>query len=182
MKVFSPPLSAITRLLHDATEADAAAVAALRLAVSRELTARYGVGTWSYAAESEAGVRADIASSRVLIAREAAVVTATLRLSTRNPWLGDTSFFTPRRMPLFLTSMAVAPKVQRQGIGRICLEDVKRIAAEWGGDAIRLDAYDAPAGAGDFYRKCDFREVRRAPYNGTPLIFFEYLVPRLSGS
>jgi hypothetical protein len=44
------------------------------------------------------------------------------------------------------------------------------------GDAIRLDAYDAEAGAGEFYRKYGFREVGRASYRNVPLIYFERLL------
>nr|WP_255420776.1 GNAT family N-acetyltransferase [Opitutus sp. ER46] len=148
----------------------------MRIASARDLTARHGRGTWSFAADSEWSVRADIMTSTVLAARQGGSIVATLRLSTRSPWLGDISFFTPCRTPLYLTSMAVAPRFQRQGIGRACLADVARIAREWPADAIRLDAYDAPAGAGDFYRKAGYREVRRAPYNGTPLIYFELML------
>ena len=43
-------------------------------------------------------------------------------------------------------------------------------------DAIRLDAFDADAGAGEFYSKCGFREVGRASYRSVPLIYFEMLV------
>lgn len=164
-------------LMEIATMTDAAAIAALRLAASRGLTEQFGRGTWSYAAESELGVKADITASQVLIARDGGSLIATLRLSQRNPWIADTTFFTPTHAPWFLTSMAVSPKRQRQGVGRACIADVKEFVAGWGGDAVRLDAYDAVAGAGEFYRKCGFREVQRAPYNGTPLIFFEYLVP-----
>jgi GNAT superfamily N-acetyltransferase len=167
----------MTFRLEEARDADAAAIAALRMAVSRELTARFGRGTWSFTLESEASVRADILTSRVLLVREHGTVIATLRLSSRPPWLGSIDYFTPCNRPLFLTSMAVAPKRQHTGVGRACLEEVKKMARRWPADAICLDAYDAEAGAGDFYRKCGFSEVRRAPYNGTPLIFFEYLVP-----
>ena len=69
--------------------------------------------------------------------------------------------------------MAVEPALQRTGIGRAMLDDAKRIAREWPGDAIRLDAYDTAAGAGEFYAKCGFREVGRAIYRGTPLIYYE---------
>ena len=162
--------------LEDATDRDAAAIAAMRMAVARQLTEQYGRGTWSFAAESEWGVRADIMTARVLVARDRGVVVGTMRLSTKPPWLGDISFFSASRTPLYLTSMAVLPRVQRTGVGRECLRQVRRIAAEWPADAIRLDAYDAPAGAGDFYRKAGYREVRRAPYNGTPLVFFELLI------
>jgi hypothetical protein len=43
----------------------------------------------------------------------------------------------------------------------------------WPADAIRLDAWDAQAGAGEFYRKCGYREVGRAAYRKTRLIYFE---------
>jgi ribosomal protein S18 acetylase RimI-like enzyme len=163
--------------LETATVDDAAAVAAVRMASARDLTARFGSGTWSFVAESEGGVQMDLLTSHILIARTEGTIIATLRLSTRSPWLGKIDFFTPANRPIYLTSMAVAPKWQRCGIGRACLDEVKRIAGVWDADAIRLDAYDAKAGAGEFYRKCGFREVRRAPYNDTPLIYFELMLP-----
>lgn len=162
--------------LELARNEDAAAIAALRLAAARGLTARYGRGTWSFAAESVDGVRMDLQSAKVFLARDAGTVIATLRLSERNPWLGDTRFFTRCARPLYLTSMAVTPERQRCGIGRHCIEEAVRIAKEWPADAIRLDSYDGPAGAGEFYRRCGFCEVHRASYNGTPLIWFERLV------
>jgi hypothetical protein len=41
--------------------------------------------------------------------------------------------------------------------------------------ALRLDAYDADAGAGGFYAKCGFREVGRVVYRKNPLVYFELL-------
>lgn len=160
-------------LFAAATKADAAAISAVRMAAARELTARFGAGTWSFAAESEASVQAEIHSSTVLFARDEGVVVGTLRLATRNPWLGRTDFFTPCDRPIFLTSMAVMPKRQRQGVGRQLLGEARRLAMEMGGEALRLDSYDGPAGAGEFYRKCGFTEARRGDYNGTALIWFE---------
>jgi GNAT superfamily N-acetyltransferase len=66
--------------------------------------------------------------------------------------------------------------VQRRGVGRACLQDVRRIAHAWPADAIRLDAYDAPAGAGRFYERCGYREVGRVVYRKVPLIYFESLL------
>lgn len=163
-------------VFESATDADAAAIAALRMATARDLTARFGVGTWSYAAESEVGVRAELRTSTVLLARNEGSVIGTLRLTLKNPWIGRTDFFTPTDRPIFLTSMAVAPKHQGEGIGRQLLLEAQRVAREMGGDAIRLDSYDAAAGAGGFYRKCGFREIWRSDYNGTPLIWFERLL------
>jgi ribosomal protein S18 acetylase RimI-like enzyme len=74
--------------------------------------------------------------------------------------------------------MAVAPGMQRQGVGRRLLDEACAVAAAWPSDAIRLDAYDASAGAGGFYAKCGFQEVGRITYRGVPLIYFELLIRR----
>lgn len=155
---------------------DAAAIAALRHASARQLTKRFGHGAWSTTNSSVGGVEMEIRSGELYIAREEDVVVGTLRLSAQNPWIGGTGFFTERPNPLHLTSMAVHPTRQRQGIGRACIEAVKDLARARGGGAIRLDAFDAPAGASGFYRKCGFREVHRARYFDTPLIWMEFLL------
>ena len=79
-------------------------------------------------------------------------------------------------MPVYLTDMAILPDVQGQGIGRCCLERVVEIARSTPADAIRLDAYDAEAGAGRFYERCGFREVGRVSYRGVPLVYYERLL------
>ena len=56
------------------------------------------------------------------------------------------------------------------------LEDLKRIARTWTGDAIRLDAYDLDGGAGEFYAKCGYREMGRVTYRHAPLIYYEFLL------
>jgi GNAT superfamily N-acetyltransferase len=153
---------------------DAAAIAALRLATARQLTERYGHGAWSATNASTGGVEMETRTGELFLARAEGSVVATLRLSSKNPWIGEDDFFPPKKNPLYLTSMAVHPAAQRQGIGRACVEAVKRSARSRGVGAIRLDAFDAPAGAGEFYRKCGFREIRRAVYFDAPLIWFEY--------
>ena len=72
--------------------------------------------------------------------------------------------------------MAVDPAHQRVGIGRRCIEEAVQLCTDWPANALCLDAYDADAGAGDFYRKCGFTEVGRATYRNTPLIYYERLV------
>lgn len=162
--------------LQAAVDEDAAAIAAIRLAAARDLTGRFGQGTWSFTLDSEAGVRLEILGSNLYVAREADDVVGTLKLSTRKPWMIDEGFFTACERPWYLTAMAVRPDRQRCGIGRKCIAAACRIAAEKGAGAVRLDSYDAAAGAGEFYRKCGFREVRRNTYHGTPLIWFERML------
>jgi ribosomal protein S18 acetylase RimI-like enzyme len=161
--------------LVEATAADAAAIAELHTAVADRLTQDFGRGHWS-SHVSEKGVLFALRTSRVFAAKSGTQVVGSLRLATTKPWAIDKSYFTRCERPLYLTAMAVEPSQQRAGIGRAMLEDAKRIARAWPGDAIRLDAYDTPAGAGEFYAKCGFREVGRATYRVTPLIYYELIL------
>jgi GNAT superfamily N-acetyltransferase len=161
--------------LQPTTLTDLPAIVSLQEAVARDLTARYGEGHWSFA-PSERGVLHGMRTSRVYVVRSETGIVATLRLATKKPWAIDRMYFTACRKPIYLTDMAVDPGVQRQGIGRLCLEEARTIVQAWPGDAIRLDAYDAPAGAGEFYRKCGFQEVGRVVYKKTPLVYFEMML------
>jgi len=153
----------------------AAEIAALRNAAARRLHQQHGPGPWAGNC-TERGVLFDLRQSRVFVARRGAVLIASFRLVTKKPWAIDTKYFTAVKRPLYLLSMAVAPEQQREGIGRWCLEEARRVAREWPADALRLDAFDAAAGAGEFYRKCGFRETGRVTYRGCPLIYFEMMV------
>ena len=159
-------------VLVPAEAGDAEEIAALRTAVAERLTRDFGRGHWSVVA-TERGVLQQLKTSVVLVARAASGLVATLRLATRKPWAIDPSYFADAHRPLYLSDMAVFPDHQRSGIGRSCLAEATRIAKGWPADAIRLDAYDTPAGAGEFYAKCGYREVGRVTYRKTPLIYFE---------
>ena len=158
-----------------ATADDAAAVAALRNAVASELTARHGTGHWS-SVSTDKGVRSSMKGSSVYVTRDGRRVIAALTLATKKPPTIDRRYFTPVTRPLYLLGMAVDPARQGTGIGRRCIDEAVKICSQWPADALCLDAYDADAGAGDFYRKCGFAEVGRVVYRGTSLIYFERLV------
>ena len=158
-----------------ATETDAVAIAALRNAAADDLTRLYSHGSWS-SRVTEKGVLFDMRNSRVVIARNGTNITATLRLATKKPWAIDTAYFTSVPKALYLTAMAVHPEMQGKGVGRRLLDEAKSLAKDWPSDAIRLDAYDAEAGAGGFYAKCGFREVGHVIYRKTPLVYFELLL------
>jgi GNAT superfamily N-acetyltransferase len=163
-----------------ATDSDAAALAALHSAVAEDLIRRFGQGHWS-SAPTERGVLADLLRpkfSRILVARNNRRIVGTLRLATKKPWAIDTAHFTAANRPLYLTGIAVHPDLQWKGVGRLLLKEAEARARAWPGDAIRLDAFDAEAGAGTFYAKCGFREVARVTYKQDPLVYFELLLPR----
>jgi GNAT superfamily N-acetyltransferase len=158
-----------------ATPADAPALVALKTAAAADLTQRYGLGFWSNP-PTERGVIANMRYARVLIARKGTSIVGTLRLANKKPWAIDVSYFTPVKKAIYLTSMAVLPKLQRQGIGRMLIEEAVAQARAWPADAIRLDAFNATAGAGGFYARCGFRETARVVYKNDPLIYFELVL------
>lgn len=164
----------IVRLV-EAKAADAPAIAALRNATAAHLTKAFGPGHWSNEATAE-GVRRRMLTATIYLHRRGQSLVAMLALSTRKPFAIDPAYFTPVEQALYLTDMAVHPYFQRDGIGRATVEAANEIARKWPANAVRLDAYDAPAGAGGFYERCGYVERGRVKYRGTPLIYFEHII------
>jgi len=169
------PSETSTVLFGAAQSDDSAAIAGLHNVIAERLTSAFGHGHWSYR-HTEQGVRSSMKRAHVFVARRGSEIVATFTLATKKPWAIDRSCFSQVVRPLYLLAMAVSPDVQGQGLGRRCLDEARAIAKAWPADAIFLDAYDTAAGAGEFYRKCGFREVGRVTYRGTPLIYYEWLV------
>jgi len=159
---------------RDATLKDVPVIAALQNAAAGALTARYGKGHWS-SVVTERGAELALRHARVRVGRSDRHLLTVSRLATKKPWAIDVSYFTHVKRPLYLTSMAVSVAHQSQGLGRLALEDACAVTRSWPADAIRLDAYDARAGAGQFYFKCGFQERGRVVYKGNPLVYYELL-------
>ena len=164
-----------TLTFRDATPGDAAVIAALQNAAAGALTARFGAGHWS-SLVTERGTALAQRHARVRLGRSGKRILTVLRLATRKPWAIDVAYFTPVQQPLYLTGMVVGVAHQSQGLGRLALADAIAVARAWPAGAIRLDAYDAAAGAGPFYAKCGFQECGRVVYKGDPLVYYELIV------
>jgi GNAT superfamily N-acetyltransferase len=154
---------------------EAGAVAELLSEAADTLTVQYGTGHWSRRS-TDRGVKWLMRMGKVYVARDRGRAIATLTLTPRKPWAIDTGYFTKVPKAVYILSMAVAPDLQGKGIGRACVEEAAGICVNWPANALRLDAYDAQAGAGAFYAKCGFREVGRVTYRTIPLTYFERLV------
>jgi len=159
--------------IADATIDDVSALVALRTAVAHDMTQRFGEGDWSLT-PNEADVIRQLGASRVLVARADGQVTGTVRVTAAKPWAIDSSAFTRVDVALYVFGLAVTPSARNLGIGRQLMEAVKDTARLWPAEAVWLDAFDHPAGAGPFYLKCGFREVGRTRYREMPLIYFEW--------
>jgi|ERR1051325_4467529 GNAT superfamily N-acetyltransferase len=162
-------------VFETAREEEATELAMLRNEAAKRLTAKFGQGPWSGGC-TEKGVLFGMRTSQVVVARENGRIAGTFSLQTKKPWAIDPAHFTKVHRPLYLVSMFVAVERQGEGIGRKLLEEAVTIATAWSANAIRLDAYDVMAGAGDFYAKCGFREVGRAKYKEVPLRYFERII------
>jgi GNAT superfamily N-acetyltransferase len=161
---------------RDATAKDIPIIAALQNAASGALTARYGAGHWS-GLTTERSAELSLRHGRVRLGISEKRIVTLHRLATKKPWAIDVSYFTPVKRPLYLTGMAVSVEHQGQGLGRLALADARAIAEAWPADSIRLDAYDAEAGAGAFYARCGFEERGRVVYKRDPLVYYELLLP-----
>jgi GNAT superfamily N-acetyltransferase len=158
-----------------ATDADVSELLKLRLAVDKDQAQRFGENRWSTSI-SKKSVARWIRSSRILVAQRRGQIIAAVRMETKKPWAVDLQYFTPVAKAVYLHDVNVDPQVQRLGIGRRLIERAKGFARRWPVDAMRLDAYDGPAGAGPFYEKCGFKKVGRTVYRGVPLVYFELLL------
>ncbi len=161
--------------LERATADDAAELTRLRVAVNDKLRADFGEGFW-VGKPTEHAAACDIRLVDVFVARFRGWIVASLALQWKKPWSIDRALLTPGRRTSFLTRMAVDPKYQRQGVGRQCIAEARRIATEQKAASICLDAFDCAAGAGPFYAKCGFREIGRVAYRGVPHIDFEMVL------
>jgi GNAT superfamily N-acetyltransferase len=170
-------------LIGLAVPADVEAIVGVRDAAADALTERFGQGHWSGHASASA-VRRSIGNARewVIVSRARGRVTGTLALQTKKPWAIEVSHFSPVDRPLYLVSMAVLPRHQGKGIGRRLLAFAEELARERGFEAIRLDSYDASAGAGDFYASCGWAFRGTVKYKGNPLRYYERLVSAPDGS
>ena len=164
---------------RDATPDDAAIMAGLQNAAAGALTTRFGPGHWS-SLTTERGALSSQRHARVRVGTSKGRVLTALRLATKKPWAVDVSYFSPVTRPLYLTGMAISVEHQGEGLGRLAIEDACVTAIAWPADAIRLDAYDAAAGAGPFYAKCGFQERGRVVDRGNPLVYYELLIARLT--
>jgi len=160
--------------LQPATVEDAEAVAALRNAVSDDLTFKHGKGWWTHHCTT-ASVLVNLRQKELFVALHRDEAVASLVLGTQKPWSIDMNYLPRKKRPFYLSSMVVAPDLQRQGLGRACLTEVLKLARRAKAEAIFLDTYEHPlTGAGPFYARYGWHECGRGSVRAIPLIFYEH--------
>ena len=157
-----------------ATQADVPELLELGLAIDADQAERFGDDRYATTLNKKA-VACSLTASRTVVATRRGRIVATVKMETKKPWAIDLSYFTPACKAVYLHNVNVHPKLQRSGVGYQLMQRVKQVAKEWPVDAIRLDAYDGPSGAGPFYGKCGFTKLGHAVYRRVPLIYYEYV-------
>jgi len=162
-----------------ATPADAEELAAIRNAVAADQLQRFGLKSFN---TTSRGILCDLRWGQILIARrknpkaKGDQIVSSLLLVRKKPWAIDVSYFTPVEHPLYVRAMNTLPSLQRRGAGRRLLKFALTFVKPGGCDALRLDAFDAPHGAGDFYLKCGWAPRGRALFRNIPHLYFEHLL------
>jgi hypothetical protein len=87
-------------------------------------------------------------------------VIATMTLHTRKPWAIGVKYFAPDRRRCISPTWRSRPIARQRRRPRACWPKPQEWR-EWPADAVRLDAFDAVAGAGPFYAKCGHESAAR---------------------
>jgi len=157
-----------------ATPGGTGEIGALPDVPARDPARKKGAGRWSGQCPAK-GVRFDLRYGNVEVARHHGKIVATLMLTTNKTRAIDRADLTKAARPRYLVNAAAAPGARRCGTGRACLQQAADVAWRASADIICLDAFDHPAGAGEFYRKCRYHAVDRVTDRKARLISFEVL-------
>lgn len=160
-------------VLRRARADDVKRVRSILAAAASDLTARFGEGHWSGVKSIET-LRKYLDEGVLYVVESDERIVGTLRLTDRkigfyrNDWFAD-----PAAKAGYLLDMAIDPVHQRHGVGRQAMAAMEDVARAAGLQAIRLDAYTGPAGAGGFYRRCGYRLAHQGEFRGVSLEYYE---------
>ncbi len=141
-----------------------------------DLTQAYGEGHWSKVRSLQT-VRRNIEKKDVYLCRLNSTPVATFALSAKKPvFISAKLFSKPDEPYAWLTDLYVHPDYQRKGIGKKCMAAIRKLLRSQERKWLRFDAYDAKAGACEFYLKCDCTLIGKATASGTKLLVYEVRV------
>lgn len=159
--------------LSPATTEDAEAIAALRNAVSDDLTFRHGKGPWTVHCTTAAVLR-DLRDAKLYVVLRRDEVIASLALTKQKPWAAAPTGFTPALKPLYLTGLVVAPEFQRRGYGHACVDQAFKLAKRAKAGAVLASVFaHRDVTVGKFFERCGFTEIGGASDRGVPSLYFE---------
>jgi ribosomal protein S18 acetylase RimI-like enzyme len=144
--------------LHRATPQDADACFGLLRSHALTLDIPLGSVSWNHP-RAEALVHADAAAGRLYAVREGAALAATFAIVEKasDRFVG-VQWTEPDARAVYLHRLAVAAPLQSAGLGKWCVAQAERIAANGGSTYLRLDALPAEARVITFYRRLGYAD------------------------
>jgi GNAT superfamily N-acetyltransferase len=162
--------------LRLAQSGDIRAIRAVLAAAAHDLSTRFGEGHWSGVRSIET-LRKYLDEGVLYVVENDERIIGTLRLTDQKIGFYRADWFTnPDDKAGYLLDMAIDPTRQRRGVGQLAMATCEDIARVAGLQAIRLDAYTGPAGAGEFYRRCGYRLMHQGAFHGVGLEYYEKLL------
>lgn len=157
--------------------ADDAAVVHALLADAGRTMAAHGFHNWDPPYPLER-VTADIAEREVWLVQDDGVAVATYTLAPTPvrayefvPWSD------PDARALYLNRLAVAPALQRHGIGAACLGAIDAHAREVGARAVRCDVLEANEALCAFYERHGYVRRGARAHSGWTFACYERVLP-----
>jgi GNAT superfamily N-acetyltransferase len=82
----------------------------------------------------------------------------------------------PEQQAMYVSHLAVLPKLQSKGIGSWCMKNIEHIAADLGCEVVRLDAYEKYGQLLQFYDKLDYERRAIVKFQNLNLVCFEKII------
>lgn len=161
--------------IRPASIADVGALHSILVECGRDMRDRLGLTHWvpAYPRQlfAELVAKGDVYSIEM---RESGETVATFTASREAPPYLDLSLWDTSGEPaVYLTRLAVLPRFQRRGIGRVCVVAVERLALEHSCRSVRLDTVEQHAELFGWYLRLGYREICRYDARGTRMVGLE---------
>ena len=151
-------------------------------AAAADLVNKHGQGRWQVIPTRSSLSRYLESDTLFVIEKEASVVGTFCFVTRKIVFYRKGWFAFPDDPAGYLINMAIDPQYQRLGVGRQVMNELGKLAGRMKLLAIRLDAYQGAAGAGEFYRKCGCLLVHEGKVGDVGLEYYEKVLRELPGS
>lgn len=82
----------------------------------------------------------------------------------------------PAQRAVYVSHLAVLPKLQGRGIGKWCMKTIEEMAHGWGCETVRLDAYEKYEKLLEFYDNLGYERREVILHNDLRLVCFEKII------
>ncbi len=142
---------------------------------TRDMNSR-GLRHWSSTFPSSDEINHDLQQGSIYLVKDKGVCKGMINLHNTEPEdYSQMNLSADNSKPLFVYCMAVHPNWQGQGIAKMMIDFVQKLAKENGFTSIRLDIYKSSLDARQFCENLSFREIGsfQANFQRIPYVCYE---------